>query len=651
VQQILLLPPVAWECRPAGAETPCRAYRAGAGGCAQCFANGVVNGGCKDGYEKSGGDSQYVCNSAGHWVVGTRSSSRVHGGDSGQDLICLGQTCGAAPHGFAPSVTSLDWFHPSEEKDDQVWPFVKFDACTDSMEEKALYYSDNCAKTPACHCTGTCYVGYTADGTSTGVTERTFQCEQDSNQVYFLDDTGTQSPANQNNNKGGPKGALVCKAVTCGDVMTLSELKPYTDFLVNTDNPVAGPDKTYHRCGAHNGATGDSAGEMRFDRDSSSHHNECVASCKKGYTEDPSSRSVSDGGSIESADSGQIFECGSDGNFNGALKCTIVHCPSTPLEQISQQQNQQAHANASTWQKCKSQPGNQFGRKCSPQCSTGFTSSKIDGKPTTLDMIKPYECVAIPRGAFPNGDKKFGEEGTWTYDGKDPNGKGSSKQTLQCEAVRCQALTHEDTRPRFTKNSKDDHSGGRKGDVDVNKGGNYKNTSSTDGIYDRAGGPLCTSSQFLDTTDTPLGDGEGIFQDTCRFECLNSWYPTKGASDWRHRRFANYTCSEALGSGAAGAWCPGPDCTSFSNEVPLSEAEDTELVCEEGKLSALESRLRLDISKRVQEQSDWPRPGEYYSPSECFSLDFTHECCVHVYLCRWHVQQHRGFTGRARTRL
>jgi hypothetical protein len=172
---------------------------------------------CKDGYEETERSKHdYVCDHTGHWVVGTKGGDNPYNppdGPGGQGLVCLGQVCpdsGQTPHDgdCGGHCTS----HANKE-----WPYTVFEPCytensaSHSPTPKALHYSDTCADADPeawgddCHCSSSCAEGYSADGTTDGKTDRTFRCLQHENTPYFE-----------------PAKALTCKAVTCGDVMDVS---------------------------------------------------------------------------------------------------------------------------------------------------------------------------------------------------------------------------------------------------------------------------------------------------------------------------------------------------------------------------------------------------------------------------------------------
>jgi hypothetical protein len=199
---------------------------------------------CKDGYQESPDSTHhyYVCDHTGHWVVGTKGCAGCEGDGckgcndanpylppedpGGQGLECLGQMCpddGQTPHD-GDCGGNCNPTLPGKQ-----WPSTNFEPCytTDSdgrirnpkhPTPKQLHYSDTCNSTDPkewgddCHCTSECVTGYTADGTVNGITNRTFRCLQETNAPYF----GTSK---SRAHEGPQVEALVCKAVTCGDVM------------------------------------------------------------------------------------------------------------------------------------------------------------------------------------------------------------------------------------------------------------------------------------------------------------------------------------------------------------------------------------------------------------------------------------------------
>eukprot|EP01047_Picozoa_sp_COSAG01_P049566 COSAG01_NODE_4926_length_4616_cov_2.694930_1_plen_1405_part_00 len=259
------------------------------------FSGTVCRASCKDGYEKHGGSSTYVCDNSGAWVVGDGGGATPEV----PDLDCKGKSCGEAPHGFA-STLGID---VSTAIKGQVWPYVKFEACTQDYPRNSLYYSDDC--TGDCTCTGTCAEGYSEDGTSRGVTSRTFQCRQSDSVPYIWH--GPSSSVTQPHDE-----PLACMAISCGDVMAFSGLdgggRSHDQHLVPSSEPIGGE---YKRCGGTNGVPGDGNGVMRYDRDPDQHNNVCVATCAEGYTVDDSSQEV------------QYFTCGKPSNVSNEIRSSL----------------------------------------------------------------------------------------------------------------------------------------------------------------------------------------------------------------------------------------------------------------------------------------------------------------------------------------
>ena len=241
---------------------------------------------CRPGYERLDGSESYVCDSEGHWVVGTKALGPTPL-NKAVDLECKGQKCpdnGVAPHGFATGLP----VDVKNEKDGQVWPYVEFEPCTSNTPRNALFYSDDCANPKSgCSCTGRCDAGYSENGTIEGVTTRKFECHQEDNKPFFW------SPADPSASLQHQADALVCKAITCGDVMTWAGMdgggQGHVQHLVEGEEHWIGEIK---RCGVSNGVPQDPPGEMRFDRDPETHNNKCIATCAEGYTEHNSSQFV-----------------------------------------------------------------------------------------------------------------------------------------------------------------------------------------------------------------------------------------------------------------------------------------------------------------------------------------------------------------------
>lgn len=603
---------------------------------------------CKDGYEEppdSGHD--YVCDHTGHWVAGTKKSYGPPTDPDGQGMKCLGQIC---PASSASDPNDRDGETPHDVN--MKWPLTNFEPCykdEDSKSLKKLYYSDTCKDAgdsdnwgENCHCDSSCVSGYTDDGTKNGNAARTFRCLQRSNVPYF-------SPAEP----------LVCKAVTCGDVMDtenhkkgghmperegddrcalchaarvsaclspclLIHFQHCTDVHRDQKNRLVPSSKDWTktfpapRCGApaslnpRSLAPDDDTGTMRYDRDGE--NNKCFASCAEGYTAHDSSQTE------------QIFTCNGDGAFSGSLKCSIISCDSDALDAISTKPKSAtscagcteigAHANRSTWEACKT--NNHFNDQCVVECATGFTNSYIGGN--YKNNYKSYKCVAIPDGKLTNGDDKFMKHGVWTYGGE-PVNKGTKNKSpinLQCKAVKCDPLT----RPHNTMYSTDDYLNGDR---------NYK-----DDEWLRIH-QVCSSAGYGHDESDGNNAKIAFFKDHCRMECLSGWYPAldpkpkwpqsnaRPALDSENRS-VTYTCAEPgpdATSGeqptdendqpcprpgsAKGVWCPGPCCTGLVNQ---SSTPNEVLFCKEGTLDPTQTRVNLThIDAGLVAELDWPPPG------------------------------------------
>ena len=318
-QNTLGSPEAVWKMQPGGKKLVCRGVRCSPaqpeGNTQVCAAGHYGDSGdpaidqpgwtysgkvceakCKDGYERHGGSQTYVCSKDGKWVVGTKAGPDA----GGKKLVCLGKICpddGVAPHGFAKALH----INEKDAKNQQVWPYVEFEKCTDTVKDGALHYSDQCDSDEQCTCTGTCTAGYSSDGEIhgpdvPGITARKFDCNQSASTTFFW------SPTDPDASKDHPADALICKAMRCGNVMTYAGMElrpglaPEHPRLVPSSMSIAG---AVPRCGStisgwdpESRKTGhpDDAGVMRYDKDGE--RNQCVASCAEGYTADESSQSV-----------------------------------------------------------------------------------------------------------------------------------------------------------------------------------------------------------------------------------------------------------------------------------------------------------------------------------------------------------------------
>lgn len=417
---------------------------------------------CKDGYEKQGGSSDYICDYTGHWVVGSMDDDGANPNHGGGPLVCTGQSCGTVPHGVVIPVDDIKPPQCDTTTGKDCWPFVAFgdNGCTDSSQQKGkwqdcanstcvevhsqeLFYSDQC--TGKCTCIGFCDKGYTETGEVGAATERRFNCRQEGNKPYFE----TTDSHNHTSSFKVPAVAQTCKAVKCPNVLEYSGLDggiSSDQHLVPAAEPVTG-DKFYKRCGNSNGAAGDDPGVMRFDQNTDTHHNMCFASCQKGYTSHETSQTL------------QLFTCGdpdpASGQYSGQLRCSIINCKQD--EETMKALVPNGNFSTPEWKQC--QDNNKYQAKCKLTCNTGFTRTQQDPKLPRQDQvkpefqpinpvpskrpweqdIKPWECQAREKrlldddparkgtAKFPNGDQIWNQTGTWTGN-------------LQCLAVQCHEL-------------------------------------------------------------------------------------------------------------------------------------------------------------------------------------------------------------------
>ena len=216
--------------------------------------------------------------------------------------------------------------------------------------------------------------------------------------------------------------------------------------LVSATVPIDGE---FKRCGASNGATGDSKGEMRYDKHQSTsatvptaHNNVCRASCAEGFTAHETSQTVQDFTCLRSDSSGWSTK-----KYKGSLTCTKVKCMDDALEAVSCRGDRWGpsgpatvkacnspksgpgengnHINYTAWASCKTVGGmiNTFQEQCHVECATGFTDSQ---KTTDTGQLAPfkYQCMAVADGYIDfghgRGDQKFKQYGVWTLAGQKP---------------------------------------------------------------------------------------------------------------------------------------------------------------------------------------------------------------------------------------
>ena len=198
-------------------------------------------------------------------------------------------------------------------------------------------------------------------------------------------------------------------------------------------------------------------------------------------------------------------------------------------------------------------------------CKTGFTKSI----PAT-DDIKPYTCESIQFGSFPHGDAKFHKQGRWRFTQNTAvcTTHPCDNAHLKCEAVICPLFP----RPLYTKGSKDD------GD------NNYQEIKLKD-LEDETKTKRCLQSNNFNPREP---NDFTRYMDSCKMECVDGWYGKSATGDPAEDRSVVYTCSEPADRSGVGVWCPGPECSGFTDQKP---AVTQELVCEKGELSPTRSLL------------------------------------------------------------